>query len=783
LKKKAAKGKSRRRGVRRARLRPLAGVVIFLLVAASAYFLHLYVSVTTRFDGRLWTMPSRVYSDVLSISPGDRLSPSALAARLERSGYASVGGRPSKTGQFRRIDALLEVYLRSFSAPTDEAPRRRVTIRFDGDRVRAIRDDRGLSIRRAVIEPELLATFHGPRHEDRELIRFDQIPAGFIDAVLATEDSRFHSHHGLDVRGIMRAVWVNIREARVVQGGSTITQQTVKNLYLGQERSWWRKLREVPMAIILDGRYSKDRILEVYLNAVYLGQRGSVAICGVQSAARFYFGRQLQDLSLGEWALLAGMIRSPGSYNPFAHPERALARRAQVLRSMQRLELVGEGEVEAAMREELELASGGGGYADAPYAVDFVRSRLAQRYSRRVLMEEGLNVYTTIDTALQQRAEAALQEGLHKLERDVPALRRQAADRELQGALLASNPATGAILAMVGGRDYGKSQFNRIAQARRQPGSCFKPFVFAGGFELAAGRSKGGITPATVLDDSPLELESGGESWRPSNFDGDYRGEVTARQALEESLNIPTVRAALHIGLDEIIATARDCGIESPLPPLPSLALGAAEVTPLELAAAYGAFSQAGVGVTPWIIRAVTDRNGERMPGRGIERRRALSPQTAYQMNDILRGVFERGTARTAAAMGFHGDAAGKTGTTDGTRDSWFVGYSGDLLALVWVGYDDNSKTTLTGATGALPIWVEFMRDFAEPAAPSRPFRPHDMVRVLIDTESGLRAGPRCPSVREEWFVPGTEPKEECELHRGRLRRWLRRVFGRDNAV
>ncbi len=763
-------------------MRLAAGAGIFLLVVASAYLLHLYVSVTTRFDGRLWTSPSRIYSDVLSISRGDRLSPADVVARLKRSGYAEIEEPPAKAGQYRLVGSRLEIYLRHLAAPTDEAPPRRVAIRFSGERVWSVHDGRGHSIRRAVIEPELLATLYGPRHEERELVRLSEVPPGFIDAVLAAEDNRFRSHHGLDLRGILRAVWVNLQAARVLQGGSTITQQTVKNLYLGQERSWWRKLREIPMALILDGSYSKERILEVYLNAVYLGQRGSVAICGAQSAARFYFGRPLHELSLGEWALLAGMIRSPGSYNPFAHPERAVARREQILRSMLRAELIDAEEAEAAMSEQLELASGGGGYPDAPYAVDFVRSRLAKRYPRRVLMEEGLNVYTTIDTALQQRAEETLKDGLDRLEREVPALRRQAAERELQGGLVATNPATGAILAMVGGRDHAKSQFNRISQARRQPGSCFKPFVFAGGFELAAGRRKGGLTPATILEDSPLELKSGGEKWSPSNFDGEYRGEVTARQALEESLNVPTVRAAMHVGLDKVIETARACGIESPLLPLPSLALGAVEVVPLELAAAYGAFSQGGIGVTPWIIRAVTDREGRRLAGRGVERRRSLSPQTAYLIDDLLRGVFERGTA-SSAGYGFRGVAAGKTGTTDGTRDSWFVGYSGDLLALVWVGYDDNSRTGLTGATGALPIWAEFMRDLVEPARPASAAKPHDMVRVLIDTESGLRAGPNCPSVRAEWFVPGTEPKKECDLHRGRFRRWLRKVFGRDRAI
>jgi penicillin-binding protein 1B len=773
------KSKRKRRG---SKLRLFAGVGLFLLVLGLGFLLHLYVSVTGRFDGRLWKLPSRIYSDALVIEPGSRLSPTQLAGRLSRSGYASLDERPRKPGQFRRRSAALEIFLRSFSAPTDQAPARLVTVSFDGDRVRSVRDEGGRPARRVAVEPELLATMYGPRHEERQLIRLEEVPENFSNAVLAAEDSRFYSHNGLDLRGIVRAGAVNLREGGIVQGGSTITQQTAKNLFLGQQRTWWRKGREVLMSLILDGRYPKERILEVYLNEVYLGQRGSVAICGVQAASRFYFGRALHELSLAESALLAGLIRSPGAYNPFADRARAMARRDLVLQAMLRLEMIDKAELGKALDEELHLASGGGGYPDAPYAVDFVRAQLAKRYPRRLLMEEGLIVYTTIDTRLQQRAEQALKDGLQRLEREVPTLRRQVGARELQGAILATNPATGAIVAMVGGRDYGRSQFNRVVQSRRQPGSCFKPFVYAAGFELALERSSRGLTPATMLDDSPLELTSGGKSWNPSNYDGLHRGAVSVRRALEESLNVPTVRAALSIGLEQVIATARACGIDSPLPRLPSLALGAAEVAPLELATAYGTFSQRGVRVSPWIIRAVTDHNGQRLVGRGVERRRAVSPQTAYQISDILRGVFERGTARSAAALGFSGIAAGKTGTTDDTRDSWFVGYSSELLALVWIGYDDNARTGLTGATGALPIWVRFMKAEVEAIAFGPPTRPHGMVRVLIDAESGELAGTGCPSVREEWFAPGTEPTAACRLHRGRFRRWMRKMFGRERS-
>jgi penicillin-binding protein 1B len=395
-----------------------------------------------------------------------------------------------------------------------------------------------------------------------------------------------------------------------------------------------------------------------------------------------------------------------------------------------------------------------------------------------VLLEEGLEIYTTVDTHLQSSAEAALRAGLERLERETATVRDQVAKRRLQGAIVMTRPSTGAILAMVGGRDYRESQFNRAAQARRQPGSCFKPFVYAAGFELAVAHAAEGLTPATLLEDSPLDLRVGGKRWRPSNYDRRFRGVVTARQALEQSLNVPTVRAAQQVGLDRVIRTARACGITSPLSALPSLALGTAEVTPLELAAAYGTFSDGGRRREPRIIRAVTDPGGRRFQAGKAAAADAISSQTAYLINDVLRGVFERGTARSATLLGYRGRAAGKTGTTDDTRDAWFVGYSGDLLALVWVGYDDNARTGLSGASGALPIWVDLMNR-SSPADSRTGSRPAEMVRVRIDPASGMPAGPRCPEVVEELFVRGSEPQGICPLHERRFRRWLRKLLNK----
>jgi len=741
------------------------------------WVLHLYVAVTSRFGDSIWPLPSKVYSNVAVLREGDRVTEDRVAAWLDASGY-SRGAAATRPGQYRRDGFTLEAFLRELEAPGWSAPSRNVLLRFDGVRLRSIRDERGRRIREVVLEPVLLAAVYGPRQEERELLHLDEVPERFRKAVMAAEDSRFERHGGLDLRGIARAAWANLTHGRIVQGGSTITQQTVKNLYLGQQRTWWRKGREALMALILDARYSKDEIFEVYLNEVYLGQQGPVAICGVQAGSRFYFGRALDELSLGEQALLAGLIRSPGYYNPFQHADRATERRAQVLDAMLRLGWIEQDDLDRATDEPVRLVPRDVPRSRAPYAVDWVQSELAETYPRSVLAVQGLRIHTTIDPLIQDDAERALVGGLERLERDYPAVRRQLGERSLQGAVIVTRPADGAVLALVGGRDHSESQFNRAIQARRQPGSCFKPIVYAAGFELEGQGRPNGLSPATLLEDRPFELVSGGKPWRPANYDHEFRGEVTVRVALEQSLNVPTVLAAQQIGLDNVIAVARACGIRSPMAELPSLALGAAEVTPLELATAYGVFASGGLRRSPWIIRAVTDSSGNLLHGREPASERVVSPETAFLVGDILRGVIERGTARSAEAYGFRGEAAGKTGTTDDMRDSWFVGYTDALLSLVWVGYDDNARTGLTGASGALPIWVDLMRR-ADPDSTLYQEPPDGVVRRAIDPTSGGLARSGCPEVIDEYFLRGTEPRADCPLHRGRFQRWLERFLGR----
>jgi penicillin-binding protein 1B len=771
------KGKTGKRG-RWLRRRWVLGLAVPALVVGLVVVLTVYTQITLTFEGRLWTLPARVFSAPLHLSVGQDVDAAAVTARLERSGYARLETAPSRPGQYRKRAREIDLYARGFTRAGREVPPRHVTVSFSGSSIDAIADERGQPVTSLDLEPELLSLVFGRQQEERMIVPLAEVPKTLINAVLAAEDARFYHHAGIDPLAVLRAAFANVKSGRIVQGGSTITQQTVKNLYFGQERTWWRKAREALMSVILDARYSKDRILEVYLNEVYLGQRGSVAICGFQAASRYFFGHNAADLSLAEAATLAGLIRNPGGYNPFTHPDRAKDRRNLVLDAMLELGLADKPTIAKAKAEPLKVADAGAGYTRAPFVVDFVRSQLAELDASQKLADDGMEIYTTIDALIQARAETALERGLARLEAEFPAIRRQKSRHRLQGCVLVLDPRTGAILALVGGRDYQDSQFNRATQARRQPGSCFKPFVFLAAFQAAIDGKGGGLTPASILDDSPFELVSGGRPWAPANYDQEFLGPLPARAVLEGSRNVPTARAALAVGLDAVIATANACGLTEKFEPLPSLALGAQEVTPLELATAYATLATLGRRVQPQIVERIESRNHK---GRDLQPpapRPAVSPQAAYLVDDVLRGVLTRGTAASASALGFRGDAAGKTGTTDDTRDAWFVGFTPEILALVWVGYDDNAKTGLTGAVGALPIWVDLMMHSQHRWGHATFQEPPGMLHAVVDPETGELAMEGCPERVEEIFAAGTEPAE-CTLHQNTFKSWWNRLFHR----
>ncbi|MBK9088688.1 MAG: PBP1A family penicillin-binding protein [Holophagales bacterium] len=606
--------------------------------------------------------------------------------------------------------------------------------------------------------------------EDRTLVRLAQVPKVVLDAILTTEDRDFFTHAGLSPKRLVGAVLQSVVRGRSVRGTSTLTQQLVKNLFLTPERTLRRKAVEALLAVILDAKYGKEEILEAYLNEIYLGQRGSVSVTGVEEAARFYFGKPVSQLDLSEAAMLAGLISSPGRFSPFRNTERAQARRALVLKGMLDEKKIDRAAYDAALAAPLTRVSKPVIGIEAPHFVDFVLTQVKE--SRSDLSGAGLSLYTTLDPDMQAAAQAAVQTGLEELEKKFKKLRTKEGEEPLQAALIALDPHTGSIRALVGGRDYQVSQFNRVVQAKRQPGSLFKPFVYLAAFERRDLVPP--VTPTTILQDSPIALVFGKkeeETWSPRNYDGQFRGPVTVRYALEHSLNIPTVRLAVwETGggktlLSDVIVAARKAGITSPMKAYPSLALGAFECTPMEIAAAYSVFANGGILVKPNSLLGLVGPEGRRIDRKDVPLQRAADPAAVSVLDSILQGVVNRGTGASARGRGAQGIFAGKTGTTNDGRDAWFIGFSPRLLVAVWVGFDDNRGLNLSGSTAAVPIYADFARrlpsHFFEEPFPEVP----GVVTASVDPTTGMLVTEDCPTSVNEQFLAGTEPTERCTVH------------------
>jgi penicillin-binding protein 1A len=603
-------------------------------------------------------------------------------------------------------------------------------------------------------DDELLTEFQAER---RIFVPLREIPKILRDAVIAVEDARFYSHFGVDLRGIARAAYANFRHNRIMEGGSTITQQLAKVLFLTPDRRFERKVKEALLALELERRYSKDRLLEIYLNQIYLGH----GAYGVEAAARTYFGASVQELTLPQAALLAALPRAPGNYSPFEHPDVARTRRAYVLRRMVELEYVKPEEAKRATAAPLGLVAPERRRGSGQYFLEFIQQRLEAKLGSDLVYKGGLSVYTTLNPVLQRTAEQALREGLQALAtRQAPKVAGKGgtAAPVPEGAVILVEPQTGYIKALVGGSDFARSEFNRAVNARRQPGSAFKPFVYLAALE--AGR-----TPAELLDDSPLTYTFGGRTWSPENYDNKFRGHITLQQSLEESVNVPTVRLAEAIGIGRVVDAARRLGIQSPLQPNLALALGAADVTLLELTAAYAALANQGARMEPIPIRYITDPQGRLIDENIPQGRDAVNPAAAYVLTQMLRGAVERGTAVSAKALGR--PIAGKTGTTNDFSNAWFVGYTPTLAAGVWVGHD--RVRTLgpdeTGAKAALPIWIAVMREVLKDH-PVEDFSPPENVTLArVDMLTGFLANPSCPRPVIMAFVAGSEPTQFCPIH------------------
>ncbi|HEX5758462.1 MAG TPA: PBP1A family penicillin-binding protein [Thermoanaerobaculia bacterium] len=759
-----------------------------------------------QFDDLTYLQPSRLYAAPVRLYDGRAMSRDRLVRELAADGYQEdEGAEPLPGGTYRRSRNGVAVRLREFLTPEGAPGSGLLEVTFRGSRVAKVVKD-GAPVAAAWLEPPLVNTFYGPDHEERRPVALAAVPDDLVAAVLAAEDDGFFRHPGVSLSGIARAAWVNFRGGEVKQGGSTLTQQLVKNLYLTHERTFVRKGQELVLALLLELRYGKPAILEAYLNEIYLGAAGGVNLLGVGAAARGFFGKDASQLELHEAATLAGIIRAPAPYSPLVHPEAAQARRDWVLHRLAALGRVDRERIERALAAPLGVAPSPVFRRRAPYFADAMAAEAERRYGIDTLEDGGFSLFSTLGWSDQRAAQKAVEDGLAAVEKAYE--RRSKAKGPLQAALVSLDPRTGGILAYVGGRQYGASQFDRAGRAERQAGSAFKPVVYAAAFE------NGRATPASFLEDSPLTVRLAGRPWRPKNDDGSFHDWVTVRTALERSYNPATARLALQVGIERVVALANDLGVEGELAPNPSVALGAAEVTPLELATVFATLAAGGIRPPVHGLVAVYDRYGKPVTGAELpERRRVLSSQTAYLLTSILQGVVDRGTGRGVRSWGVRGEVAGKTGTTNDRRDSWFVGYSPNRASAVWVGYDDNSPTRLSGARGAVPIWGRFAKAVA-PAGGYPAFdQPAGIATAVIDPTTGLLATEFCPYVLTEVFRSGNVPDEVCDRHRGwsdewavfddvgdaideaadeadragprerrhPIRRWFKKVFGNDD--
>lgn len=759
---------SRRGRWRRARQVGVAtGLLALVLAAVVAYPIlrALDARVVETLNGRRWDFPSRISGDAFLLYPGIDLAAAGFTDRLHRLGYRRVDGdAPLRAGDYRPRADGIDLFLHDPVAPGAPPTAGAVHLTVDGPVLAAMRDlQSGEELFSLSLEPEMVSGLYDTTWEARREVHLDALPPLLPRAVIAVEDRRFYGHHGVDPVGILRAALANVRSGGVVQGGSTLTQQLMKNFFLSEERNLRRKAVEAAMALLAERRYEKDEILEAYLNEIYLGQNGIQGVFGVWEAARFYFGRAPEGLTVGEIALLAGLIRAPNLYSPFRSPERARARRDVVLGLLRDDGLITEAEYAAARAEPLRAAPPTAAANAAPYFVDFLRDELAGAYTPELLTTRGFDIATSLDVGLQQQAVAAVREGLAELERRHPAVAADP-DRPVQAALVALRPQTGGIVAMVGGRDYAASQFNRVTQARRQPGSVFKPLVFLAAYERA---ERGGepLTARTELLDAPFEWSYDGQTWQPANYGRRYLGAVPARTVLEQSLNAATARLAERTGLAAILDTARRLGITSPLPAVPAVVLGAGEVTPFEVAQAYAVLANQGLRAEARAITKVVDRQGQIVERRPLTVERAVSPEAAFLVTYLMEGVLDHGTGHAARRRGFTRPAAGKTGTTNDGRDAWFAGFTPDLVTVVWVGFDDGAPLGLTGADAALPIWTSFMLHATAASPPVDFVPPAGVALVRIDPYTGGVATAQCPATLVEAFPRGREPTAPCPLH------------------
>jgi penicillin-binding protein 1B len=733
------------------RVRTIAGAALLLIIFATGFYLaQLYSEISAMIEQRREALSSAIYSAPAIIRPGDDIVRTGLIDRLNHLSYTQTA-TPASPGEYSRTPGLITIYTRSFSLAGADYPGAVVRVALNGVRVSNVIDSFGVSVRSAVLEPEVIGRLLPGVPAERVEIALGGMPPYLVNGLIATEDRWFYYHPGIDPIRVIEAAFVDVRSHHLAQGASTLTQQLARTFMDRHERSFSRKFRELAVAIVLEMRLGKREILERYINDVPMGSYDGTPIEGLPQAARYLFNKDLREVTPAEAATLIGMIQAPSLYDPRRHPDNCVVRRNIVLGVMKDAGVIDAAAYQHALAERIDVTKPPG-LRRAPYFTDFVTSFVDKIPGLNGHLE-GLEVYTTLDTEMQAFGQEAIEQNLAQLEKSHSRLRRADKTKQLESAMVALDASSGAIRAMVGGRDYSLSQFNRAAMAQRQPGSAFKPIVYLTALDPSRAPFSPAMTLATVLPDRPMSF--GG--WTPANYERTYQGQVTVAEALFESLNVPTAWVGNQLGPARIVQTAHELGIQEELPAVLPISIGADETTLLELVGAYQVFANAGAQDPPYAVAAVVDAAGHVIFHHEDDENRVINPSVAYLITGALEQVLRYGTGASAQRMGLKFPAAGKTGTTQDYHDGYFIGYTPDLVCGVWIGFDEPQSLGMPGASAALPAWVNFMThavpddspDFAEPSG---------IVMATIDPQSGGLATPACPRAIALPFLVGTAP-------------------------
>jgi len=740
--------------------RTLLGIFLLAAFSGGFYLANLYSDISQLIAQRRAALTSAIYSAPLEISAGDEIRPLHLVDRLERLSYSRVQ-QPLHPGEYSMQPGAMAIYAREFRVGDRGYPATLFHLGFDGERVTGIADSFGVAHPQAMLEPEVIGRLLADAPAERVEVSLNEVPPYLIKGLLATEDRFFYYHYGFDPVRIIEAAIIDLHSHRLSQGASTLTQQLARTFIEQHTRSFHRKIRELAIALVLEMRLSKNEILERYVNDVWMGEYQGTPIYGMPLAARYFFNKDLRQVTPAEAATLIGLIQAPSTDDPRRHPDAARQRRNTVLGLMRHAGALDESRYGAALAEPVVTVPAPG-LRRAPYFTDYVTAQVSKLAAVSGMLT-GLRVYTTLDPELEENGRVALVANLEQLEKLHPHLRRRSPGKQLESSLVAIEPRSGAIVAMVGGRDYSTSQFNRVASAERQPGSAFKPVVYLTALDPALSPLNQPVTLASILPDRPMSF--GG--WTPVNYEGSYAGDVTVAEALADSLNVPTAYLGSLLGPPAMIHTAHLMGIQEDLPNYLPISIGSGEVTLLEMASVYGVFADGGVVRAPYAIEAVVDSHGKVIFQHTVRPQRLMSRAVAYLMTGALRGVMQYGTGKSASRMGLDFPAAGKTGTTEDYRDAYFIGYTRQLVCGVWVGFDQPQDIGLPGADAALPAWVHFMRgSVRQPQLGFGP-PPPGITMATIDPTTGGLATPSCPRVATLPFLSGTEPTQLCRLHGG----------------